>query len=123
MWRPWAGSLLEALPTLKCYNLHALTIVIVTKYIYIFCRGPLVVEAPGQLPSLPPPRLKSGRGVLAGALHRFCPGWLIPLLSFLYILAFSFYAFGRAFCRLLLCVNMNSVLVPGDEPHTPLGNS
>jgi len=53
MWRPWAGSLLEALPILKCYNLHALTIVIITKYIY-FCGGPLVVEAPGQLPSLPP---------------------------------------------------------------------
>ena len=25
----------EPLPTLKCYNLHALTIVIVTKHIYI----------------------------------------------------------------------------------------
>jgi len=38
VWRPWAGSLLEALPTLKCYNLHALTIVIITKYtcIYIY---------------------------------------------------------------------------------------
>jgi len=24
------------LPTLKCYNLHALTIVIITKYIYIY---------------------------------------------------------------------------------------
>jgi len=37
-WRP--------LPTLKCYNLHALTIVIITKYIYTFlwrslsCGGP-----------------------------------------------------------------------------------
>jgi len=28
VWRP--------LPTLKCYNLHALTIVIITKYIYIY---------------------------------------------------------------------------------------
>ena len=27
VWRLWAGS--EALPTLKCYNLHALTIVII----------------------------------------------------------------------------------------------
>jgi len=38
VWRPWAGSLLEALPSLKCYNLHALTIVIITKYtcIYIY---------------------------------------------------------------------------------------
>jgi len=35
--RPWAGSLLEApIPTLKCYNLHAFTIVIITKYIYIY---------------------------------------------------------------------------------------
>jgi len=33
VWRPWAGSLLEAPTTLKCYNLHALTIVIITKYI------------------------------------------------------------------------------------------
>ena len=33
VWRPWAGSLLEGpLPTLKCYNLRALTIVIITKY-------------------------------------------------------------------------------------------
>ena len=36
VWRPWAGSLLEAPTTLKCYNLHALTIVIITKYIYIY---------------------------------------------------------------------------------------
>jgi len=44
--------------TLKCYNLHALTIVIITKYmcIYIFDGrgGPLIVEVPGQLSSLPP---------------------------------------------------------------------
>jgi len=34
---PWAGSLLEGpLPTLECYNLHALTIVIITKYVYIY---------------------------------------------------------------------------------------
>jgi len=41
MWRPWAGSLLEA-PTLwiKCYNSHALRIVIITKYIYIFVEVP-----------------------------------------------------------------------------------
>ena len=25
-----------SLPTLKCYNLHALTVVIITKYIYIY---------------------------------------------------------------------------------------
>jgi len=31
-WRP--------LPTLKSYNLHALTIVIITKYIYIFVEAP-----------------------------------------------------------------------------------
>jgi len=55
MWRPLAGSLLEALPTLKCHNLHALTIVIITKYIYIFYGGPLVVEAPGNCPVCPPP--------------------------------------------------------------------
>ena len=31
--RPWAGSLLEApILTLNCYNLHALTIGIITKY-------------------------------------------------------------------------------------------
>jgi len=37
LWRPWAGSLLDGpLPTLKWYNLHALTIVIITKYIYIY---------------------------------------------------------------------------------------
>ena len=36
VWRPWAGSLLEALPTLKCYNLHVLTTVIITDYIYIY---------------------------------------------------------------------------------------
>ena len=36
VWRPWVGSLLVPLPTLKCYNLHALTIVIITKYIYIY---------------------------------------------------------------------------------------
>jgi len=38
VWRPWAGSLLllEALSILKCYNLHALTIVIITEYIYIY---------------------------------------------------------------------------------------
>ena len=28
----------------------------------VFCGDPLVVEAPGQLPSLPPPPLKSGSG-------------------------------------------------------------
>jgi len=44
------------------HNLHALTIVIITNFIYSFCGGPLVVEAPGQLPSLPPP--------LSPALHR-----------------------------------------------------
>jgi len=27
VWRPWAGSLLEALPTLECYKLHAHTVV------------------------------------------------------------------------------------------------
>jgi len=58
MWRPGQDHYWRPLYTLKCYNLHALTIVIITKYIYIFCGGPLVVEAPGQLPSLPP--LKSG---------------------------------------------------------------
>jgi len=38
MWRPWAGSLLfrGPYPPLKCYNLHALTFVIITKYIYIY---------------------------------------------------------------------------------------
>ena len=37
VWRPWAGPLLEA-PThpQMQYNLHALTIVIITKYIYIY---------------------------------------------------------------------------------------
>jgi len=34
VWRPWAGSLLFTgpyIPTLKCYNLHAFTIAIITK--------------------------------------------------------------------------------------------
>jgi len=36
LWRPWAGSLFEAAPTHpQCYKLHALTSVIITKYIYI----------------------------------------------------------------------------------------
>ena len=32
----WAGSLLEAPTTLICYNVHALTIVIIINYIYIY---------------------------------------------------------------------------------------
>jgi len=44
----------KPLPTLRCYNLPALRIVIITKYTYIFCGGPLVLEAPEQLPSSPP---------------------------------------------------------------------
>jgi len=62
-WRP--------LPTLKCYNLHALTTVIITKYIYIFCGGPLVVEVRGQLPSLPPPPPKSGPAVCSESGQAF----------------------------------------------------
>ena len=53
--------------TYKLYDLHAIflfQIVSFKKYFYVslsnnfftvFCGGPLVVEAPGQLPSLPPP--------------------------------------------------------------------
>jgi len=59
------------LPIFKCYNLHALTIVIITKYMYILCGGFLVVEDPGQLPSLFPlksnpepfPPVESTKGV------------------------------------------------------------
>jgi len=40
MWRPWAGSLLfrglYPPSSARPYNLHALTIVIITKYIYIY---------------------------------------------------------------------------------------
>jgi len=61
---PWAGSLLEA-PThpqiIKCYNLHALTIVIITKYIYIyFYRKDTRPVKTAQFAFAPPP--KSGPG-------------------------------------------------------------
>jgi len=88
VWRPWAGSLLEArvagcwcgcLSGARCrqlYDLHinsmTYTLFFIPDYnfqkiffyvslgniFYCFCGGPLVVEAPGQLLSLPP--LKSG---------------------------------------------------------------
>jgi len=49
-WRP--------LPTIKCYNLHTFTIVIITKYIYIFLWRPLSCGIPWATAQFPP--LKSG---------------------------------------------------------------
>jgi len=96
VWRAWVGSLLEArvvgcwcgcLSEARCgqlcdlrincmtYTLFLFQIIGFKKYFYVslgniffcfFCGGPLVVEAPGQLPSLPPP-LKSG---LCVTVHR-----------------------------------------------------
>ena len=57
MWKPWAGSLLHAiffysrLSVSKSFFYVSLG----NNFFTVFCGGPLVVEAPEQLPSLPPP--------------------------------------------------------------------
>ena len=48
--RPWAGSLLEA-PTHPQMLSFTCTY---NNFLLFFCGGPLVVEVPGQLPSLAP---------------------------------------------------------------------
>jgi len=55
IWRPWAVSLLEAPTHPQMHNLHALTIVIITKYIYIFLWRPLSYGGPWATAQFAPP--------------------------------------------------------------------